>query len=83
MEKVYYPADEKSEVNILTGTLIANARANPGKGYEKMHNQPYSDSHFNEPYIKKVDFPNVLFKRAIYDPEKETLIITTEPGNEK
>jgi hypothetical protein len=80
---LHYPDLTSGKANVLTGILIANARANPGKGYETMHNRPFDDEHFKEPYVSGVDFPNVVLRRAVYDSDRKALIVTTEPGTEK
>jgi hypothetical protein len=64
----------------LTGALIAYAMANKKDGQRDVIQKPFTDRNFTSPEITKVDYPNVLVKRAIYDFEKEALILTTEGG---
>jgi hypothetical protein len=66
----------------LTGVLVAFAVANPQNGMLNLHNKPFTDQSFLAPKVTGVDFPNALLKRAIYDFEKEALIITTQGGAE-
>jgi hypothetical protein len=66
----------------LTGVLVAFAVANPHDGILTLHNNPFTQLNFDSPQITGLDYPNVLLKRAIYDFEKEALIITTVGGAE-
>ena len=66
----------------LTGVLVAYAAANPHDGIMTLHNNPFTLKNFDSPQVTGVDFPNVLLKRAIYDFEKEALIMTTMGGAE-
>jgi hypothetical protein len=66
----------------LTGVLVAFAVANPHDGIKTLHNNPFTQKNFDAPQLTGVDFPNVLLKRAIYDFEKEALIMTTAGGAE-
>jgi len=85
-----YPAKEPVNLNFsgeftpyshaLTGPLIAFAMANPKYGVWTMHNKPFTERNLTAPRVAGLDFPNVLLKRAIYDFEKESLIVTTEGG---
>jgi hypothetical protein len=79
----HYPTDKSKKCHALTGKLLAIARANPKDGLWTMHNRPFDDSHFREPMVTGVDFPNVVLRRAIYDADKKALIVTTEPGMKK
>ncbi len=76
----HYPINMKGNCSPLTGKLLAFARANPPNGQKIMHNQPFGDTHFNAPKVVDVDFPKVVLRRAIHDPAKNALILTTEPG---
>ena len=67
----------------LTGVLVAFAAANPHDGLLKLHSKPFTQQNFDSPQITGIDFPNVLLKRAIYDFEKESLVITTVGGAEQ
>lgn len=87
---LHYPVGEDTYLNsgdtftpwpqALTGVLIALAMANPHDGLATMHNQPFTPQSFEAPRVTGVDFPNVLLKRAIYDSDKEALVVTTAPG---
>jgi hypothetical protein len=61
----------------LADRLIAIARALPAKGLNTMVNKPFDDKLFTEPAINGVDITRVILKRAIYDRNKKTLIIST------
>jgi len=76
----YYPFDLDKKCSSLTGKLLAIARANPEDGMWRMHNKPFDERHFEQPRLAGVDFPRVLLRRAIYDREKQALIVTTVPG---
>jgi len=84
-----YPVGEDTYINLskkawtpwpqaLTGVLVAFAAANPHDGIWTMHNKPFTQKNFDSPQVTGVDYPNILLKRAIYDFEKEALIVTTE-----
>jgi hypothetical protein len=90
---LHYPVREDTYVNLsktswtpwpqaFTGVLIAFAAANPHDGILTLHNKPFTQKNFDSPQVTGLDFPNVLLKRAIYDFEKEALIITTVGGAE-
>ena len=89
---LHYPAKEPVNINTtgefspnsnaLTGALISFALANSKNGVWSLVNKPFTDQNFLAPKVTGVDFPNVLLKRAIYDFEKEALIITTVGGAE-
>lgn len=79
----HYPYDPGGGCTNLSDKLFAFARANPPKGVWLMHNRPFDESHFTEPKLSGVDFPNVLVKRAIYDAGKKALVVTIEPGARK
>jgi hypothetical protein len=64
----------------LTGVLVAYALANPHDGIQTLHNNPFTQKNFDAPRVSGVDFPNVLLKRAIYDFDKEALVISTVKG---
>jgi len=80
---LHYPYSDLKSCNNLTGKLIAMARALPKEGLSTMHNSPFDNKHFRNPYLSDIDFPNVLLKRAIYDEKNDALIVTTLPGKSK
>ena len=61
----------------LADRLIAIARATPAKGFYNMVNEPFDKNHFAEPSITGVDIKKVILKRAVYDPKKKALIVST------
>ncbi len=67
----------------LTGVLVAFAAANPPNGLLALHSKPFTQRDFDSPQVTGLSFPNVLLKRAIYDFEKEALVITTEGGTDQ
>jgi hypothetical protein len=86
-----YPVGEDAYINqsgdiftpwpqSLTGVLVAFAAATPHDGIQILHNKPFTQQNFNAPRITGLDYPNILLKRAIYDFEKEALVITTVAG---
>jgi hypothetical protein len=88
---LHYPVGEDTYVNLsktewtawpqaFTGVAIACAAAIPPNGILKLHNKPFTQRDFASPLVTGVSFPNVLLKRAIYDFEKEALVVTTEGG---
>jgi hypothetical protein len=90
---LHYPAKEPVNVNTsgeftpysnaTTGALISFAMANPKNGMWSLVNKPFNDQNFLAPKVSGLDFPNILLKRAIYDFEKEALIITTVGGTDQ
>ncbi len=64
----------------LTGILIAYAMANTKDGQKDVIASPFTERNFTSPIVTGVDYPNVVLRRAIYDFEKETLIVSTEGG---
>jgi hypothetical protein len=64
----------------LTGILIAYAMANTKDGQRMVIEKPFTDRNFSAPKVSGIDFPNVLPNRAIYDFEKESLIVTVSGG---
>ena len=64
----------------LTGILIAYAMANTKDGQRMVIQKPFTEKNFNAPKVSGIDFPNVLLNRAIYDFEKESLVITVSGG---
>jgi hypothetical protein len=88
---LHYPVGEDTYINLskdawtpwpqaLTGVLVTFAAVNPPNGVWKLHNRPFTDRDFESPQITGLDYPNIMLKRAIYDFEKEALVITTAPG---
>ena len=59
---------------------IAYAMANTKDGQRMVIQKPFTEKNFNAPKVSGIDFPNVLLNRAIYDFEKESLIITVSSG---
>ncbi len=90
---LHYPAKEPVNVNTsgeftpysnaTTGSLIAFAMANSKYGVWSLVNKPFTDQNFLAPKVSGLDFPNILLKRAVYDFEKEALILTTVGGTDQ
>lgn len=68
-------------VGPLTGNvLVGFASINPKDGLWKIYNQPLDESHFAEPFITDVEYLEASVTQAIYDAEKDALIVTIAPG---
>ena len=68
-------------VGPVTGNvLVGFARINPKDGLWEIYNRPWEKSHFAEPYITDVEYLEANVTQAVYDPEKEALIVTLTPG---
>jgi len=61
--------------------LLALAHINIPNGLYTTFNEPFDKEHFNEPYIDRVDYPNVLVRQAVYEAEKCALILRLTPGD--
>lgn len=69
-----------SKATALTGKLAAIARANHQNGISEMHNNPFVGTDPSTPIVTGVNFPKIILRRAIYDPSREALVMTTCPG---
>ena len=87
--RYYYPRndgpvsvdDPIKAVSALAGNaMLAFARLNPKNGLFNLHNNIWSESHFELPYITSVDLGAVGVRQAIYDTERAALIVGFEPG---
>jgi len=65
----------------LSDRMLALARALPKNGMFNMVNNPFDEKHLMQPAISGVDVKKVILKRAIYDAEKKTLIVSTTGKN--
>ena len=76
--------DEKGliqNVGPVTGNvLIGFARINPADGLWQIYNKPFDKSHFADPYITDVEYLEASVTQAVYDAEKDALIVTLAPG---
>jgi hypothetical protein len=61
--------------------LLALARINIPNGLYTTFNEPFDQAHFQEPYVDRVDYPNVLVRKALYDRKKSTLVLGLTPGD--
>jgi len=77
---LYYPWDKSTTTVRLTGILLFLARANVKNGLLDLHQHPWAEDHWKQPALEGVDYPKLLLRRAIYDPEKQVLIISSVPG---
>jgi hypothetical protein len=79
-----FTRDEKGfiqNVGPATGNvLIGFARINPKDGLWQIYNQPWDKSHFAEPFITDVEYLEASVTQAVYDAEKDALIVTLAPG---
>jgi hypothetical protein len=76
----YYPRDDNNNMGPWDNVHLTYQRVNIKNGMRIMHTQPWGDAHFAEPYISKVDYPNVLVTQAIYDSNIKSLMFTLIPG---
>jgi hypothetical protein len=68
-------------VGPVTGNvLIGFARINPADGLWQIYNQPWDKPHFAEPFITDVEYLEASVTQAVYDAEKDALIVTLAPG---
>ena len=68
-------------VGPLTGNvLVGFASINPTDGLWKIYNQPRGKSHFAEPFITDVEYLEASVTQAVYDGDKDALIVTLVPG---
>ncbi len=68
-------------VGPVTGNvLVGFARINPKDGLWHVYNHPWDESHFAEPYITDVEYLEANVTQAVYDGEKDALIVTLAPG---
>jgi hypothetical protein len=63
--------------------LLALARINVPNGLYTIFNEPFDREHFKEPFIDRVDYPNVLVRQAVYEAEKCALIVRLTPGDRR
>jgi hypothetical protein len=65
----------------VTGNvLIGFARINRKDGLWQIYNHPWDASHFAEPFITDVEYLEASVTQAVYDAEKDALIVTLAPG---
>jgi hypothetical protein len=68
-------------VSPVTGNvLIGFARINRKDGLWQIYNHPWDVSHFAEPFITDVEYLEASVTQAVYDAEKDALIVTLAPG---
>ena len=60
--------------------LIGFTRINPKDGLWKIYNKPWDESRFAEPFISDVEYLEASVTQAVYDAEKDALIVTLAPG---
>lgn len=78
----HYPYNLRRGATDLTDRTLAMARALPKDGMLTLHTKPFAASHFDEPAVRKVDFPKVALTRAVYDASKEALVMTVVAGSQ-
>jgi hypothetical protein len=78
------PADESDPIKSVTAmagnAMLPFARLNPKNGMFRLHNQMWSESYFELPYVAAVDLGAVGVRQAFYDADKGALIVGFEPG---
>ena len=68
-------------VGPVTGNvLVGFARINPKDGLWEIYNRPWEKAHFEEPYITDVEYLEANVTQAVYDRDKDALIVTLTPG---
>ena len=75
-----YPRNDAQKVTPLVTNLAAAAELNVKNGIFDLHNRPWTDAHFSEPFISNVDYPKALVKQAYYDQSKDVLSSPSFPG---
>jgi hypothetical protein len=60
--------------------LLALARINVPNGLATTLSKPFDQAHFEEPYVDRIDYPNVLVRQAVYDADESALIIRLTRG---
>lgn len=87
--RYYYPrndgpvSDEDDHLSVTAtagNAMLPFARLNPGGGLFRLHNETWPESYFEQPYIAAVDLGAVGVSQAIYDAEREALVVGLEPG---
>ena len=61
-------------------SLMAMAQLNDGNVSWRIYNQPWKPAHFEQPFISGVDYPRVLVSQAVFDAQKDALVVGLEPG---
>ncbi len=61
----------------VSDRTLALARALPKDGMHLMYTKPFDSTYFKEPKITNVDIAKLALKRAIYDRDKKSLIVST------
>ena len=61
----------------VSDRLIALARALPKNGLWTLHNKPFDEAHFRAPYVTGIDPTALPLKRALWDAEAKTLVVST------
>jgi len=80
-----YAYDKKNKTHPVSNTtdkLMALARSNRPGGLWKLHNEPWEKAELGTPVLRKVDFPSVLVRQAIWDDESDSLLFSLEPSGE-
>ncbi len=68
-------------VDTWTGNaLIPLARLDKGNDFRKLYQNPWTDAHFKEPFISDVDYLTTNVSQAVYDANKQALVVTLMPG---
>ena len=68
-------------VGPVTGNvLVGYARINPKDGLWEIYNRPWEKSHFAAPFISDVDYLEASVTQAVFDSEKDALIVTLVAG---
>jgi hypothetical protein len=75
-----YPRNDQKKITPLITNLAAVAELNVKNGIWALHNEPWQESHFAQPFISNVEYPKAVVKQAYYDKSKDLLLVTLVPG---
>jgi hypothetical protein len=75
-----YPRNDEKKVTPFVTNLAALAELNLKDGIWSLHNRPWRDEYFAQPFITGIDYPKVIVKQAYYDSSKDALIVSLVPG---
>lgn len=71
---------EQHEVHRTANIVLAMARLNEGGSLWRLYNEPWAKEFFSQPYLKGIQFPEVLVTQAYYDESQALLALGLLPG---
>lgn len=75
-----YPRNDEKKIIPLVTILAAAAEVNVKNGIWALHNEPWKDNYFAQPFISNVEYPKAVVKQAYYDSGQDMLLVTIVPG---